>query len=176
MYRRQMDVGRSCECRRSIEVPFGVFIGPYVENDEISFSDLYLETGYRGTRTPFELKIIRLIDGRLAYYYNAPEYKIPKAVKDGLSWMKKFDEESKREIKVVFTPHGDERKMLDIILLVSPDKNPEQYAWAAWGDYGSKKRYIEEFNKLQMHFYNESKKFGSNRKTPDLLREEDYDI
>ena len=27
------------------------------------------------------------------------------------------------------------------------------------GDYGSKKRYIEEFNKLQMHFYNESKKF-----------------
>ena len=120
-------------------MPFGVFIGPYVENDEISFSDLYLETGYRGTRTPFELKIIRLIDGRLAYYYNAPEYKIPKAVKDGLSWMKKFDEESKREIKVVFTPHGDERKMLDIILLVSPDKNPEgQYASAAWGDYGSK--------------------------------------
>lgn len=45
-----------------------------------------------------------------------------------------------------------------------------------WGDYGSKKRYIEEFNKLQMHFYNESKKFGSNRKPPDLLREEDYDI
>ena len=36
-----------------------------------------------------------------------------------------------------------------------------------------KKRYIEEFNKLQMHFYNESKKFGSNRKPPDLLREED---
>lgn len=66
--------------------------------------------------------------------------------------------------------------MLDIILVVSPDKNPEQYAWAAWGDYGSKKRYIEEFNKLQMHFYNESKKFGSNRKPPDLLREEDYDI
>lgn len=47
---------------------------------------------------------------------------------------------------------------------------------AAWGDYGSKKRYIEKFNKLQMHFYNESKKFGSNRKPPDLLREEDYDI
>lgn len=105
------------------------FIGSYVENDEISFSDLYLETGHEGTRTPFELKKVRLIDGRLAYYYNAPEYKIPKAVKDGLSWMKKFDEESKREIKVVFTLHGDERKMLDIILVVSPDKNPEgQYA------------------------------------------------
>lgn len=105
------------------------FIGSYVENDEISFSDLYLETGHEGTRTPFELKKVRLIDGRLAYYYNAPEYKIPKAVKDGLSWMKKFDEESKREIKVVFTLYGDERKMLDIILVVSPDKNPEgQYA------------------------------------------------
>ena len=125
-----MDVGRSCECRRSIEGPFGVFIGPYVENDEISFSDLYLETGYRGTRTPFELKIIRLIDGRLAYYYNAPEYKIPKAVKDGLSWMKKFDEESKRVIRVAFTSHGDERRRRDTIIVVSPDGNPEgQCAW-----------------------------------------------
>lgn len=106
------------------------FIGSYVENDEISFSDLYLETGYRGTRTPFELKKVRLIDGRSAYYYNAPEYKIPEAVKGGLSWMKKFKEESKREIKVVFTPHGENEKLLDIILVVSPDGNPEgQCGW-----------------------------------------------
>ncbi len=106
------------------------FIGQYIENDEISFSDLYLETGYRGTRTPFELKKVRLIDGRLAYYYNAPEYKIPKAVKDGLSWMKKFDEESKRVIRVAFTSHGDERRRRDTIIVVSPDGNPEgQCAW-----------------------------------------------
>lgn len=106
------------------------FIGQYIENDEISFSDLYLKTGHEGTRTPFELKKVRLIDARSAYYYNAPEYKIPEAVKDGLSWMKKFDEESKRVIRVVFTSHGDERKMHDIILVVSPDKNPEgQCGW-----------------------------------------------
>lgn len=106
------------------------FIGQYIENDEISFSDLYLETVHEGTRTPFELKKVRLIDGRSAYYYNAPEYKIPEAVKDGLSWMKKFKEESKREIKVVFTPHGENEKLLDIILVVSPDKNPEgQCGW-----------------------------------------------
>lgn len=106
------------------------FIGSYVENDEISFSDLYLETGHEGTRTPFELKKVRLIDGRSAYYYNAPEYKIPEAVKGGLSWMKKFKEESKREIKVVFTPHGENEKLLDIILVVSPDGNPEgQCGW-----------------------------------------------
>ncbi len=105
-------------------------ISQYIENDEISFSDLYLETGYLGTRTPFDLKKVRLTDGRLAYYYNAPEYKIPEAVKDGLSWMKKFDEESKRVIRVVFTPHGENRKLPDIILVVSPDKNPEgQCGW-----------------------------------------------
>ena len=35
--------------------------------------------------------------------------------------MKKFDEESKRVIRVAFTSHGDERRRRDTIIVVSYD-------------------------------------------------------
>ena len=146
------------------------FVGPYVENDEITFSDVSFVkfVRYFPTNTPIELQKVQLPDGQWAYYYHDPNYRIPPKVDDNLSPIKKFNVECEREICLRFIPHGNPRKVLDITVVLVPDKNlAGQTGWNVWRlDYSSKKEFIQKYNESHSsdpHFH------------PNCLREEDYD-
>ena len=141
-----------------------------VENDEITFSDVSFVkfVRYFPTNTPIELQKVQLPDGQWAYYYHDPNYRIPPKVDDNLSPIKKFNVECEREICLRFIPHGNPRKVLDITVVLVPDKNlAGQTGWNVWRlDYSSKKEFIQKYNESHSsdpHFH------------PNCLREEDYD-
>lgn len=151
------------------------FIGPYVENDEITFSDVcFVKCKKSGTETvPFELTKIQLSDGQWAYYYHDPGYRIPPKVDDRLPIIKKFDAESERRIVVRFVPHGNPRKILDITVVLVPDKNPEgQTWWNVWHRWGTKKAYIDDYNKTWGGIRMRS---SGPINSPPILKEEDFD-
>lgn len=151
------------------------FIGPYVENDEITFSDVCF-VKWKNDRTesvPFELTKIQLSDGQWAYYYHDPGFKIPPKVDDRLPMSKQIRVESEHSIIVRFVPHGNPRRILDITVVLVPDKNPEgQTGWNVWRSWGSKKAYIDHYNKI----WDDPRKWSSNPNArPPVLREEDFD-
>jgi len=147
------------------------FLGPYVENDEITFSDVYLE--YQRTETPLELKKIQLPDGQWAYYHHASEFRIPPKVSNSVPKDKRSLMEMEQRITVSFVPHGNPRKTLDITVVLVPDGNPQGKAvWNVWKLSGSKKAFIEHHNKVW-------KSIRAIEPDPDsclpLLNEEDFD-
>ena len=149
------------------------FLGPYVENDEITFSDVcFVKMKNNQTESiPFDLTKVQLPDGQWAYYYHDPGFRIPPKVDDRLPRSKRFSEESKNSIIVRFVPHGNPRKILDITVVLVPDKNPEgQTGWNVWHHYGSKEKFIEQFNKGW-----ELPRAMSPATTPPVLRIEDFD-
>lgn len=150
------------------------FVGPYVEHDEITFSDVCFLTGKVNKRksSPFELRKVQLADGQWAYYYHDPGFRIPPKVKDGLSLSKQLNESFERSISVRFMPHGNPRKILDITVALVPDKNPEgQTVWNVWYPHGSKRAFIEEYNRRWATLI-----FPGATLDPNMsLREEDYD-
>lgn len=83
------------------------FTGSYVENDEITFSDVSLIKHNRNgfEFIPVELKKVRLTDGRSAYCFCDPEYKILPKVDNRLPALKKYQVEMEREIRIRFIPH-----------------------------------------------------------------------
>lgn len=145
------------------------FVGPYVENEEITFSDVCF-VKWKNNQTeavPFELKKVQLSDGQWAYYYHDPGYRIMPKVDDRLPMMKRMRVENEYNIIVRFVPHGNPRKILDITVVLVPDKNLQgQTGWNVWHQFGSKKAYIQ--------FHN-----NNWRQCPNcehlLLKEEDYD-
>ena len=149
------------------------FLGPYVEKDEITFSDVCF-VKWKGNYTepiPFALKKVQLSDGQWAYYYHDPGFRIPAKVDDRLPMSKRMRVENERRIVVRFVPHGNPRKILDITVVLVPDKNPEgQTGWNAWHHYGSKEKLIEQFNEI-LEFRREM----SPATTPPLLKIEDFD-
>ena len=125
------------------------FIGPYVENEEITFSHLSFRKWQNNKMVdiPFELKKTQLSDGQWAYYYHDPEYKILPRVDDRLPPKKHQQVTFERSITVNFVPHGNPRKILDITVVLVPDKNWQgQTSWNVWHMFGSKKAYIQDFN------------------------------
>ncbi len=125
------------------------FVGPYVEKEEITFSDVcFVKWKNNQTKsTPFELKKIQLSNGQWAYYYHDPGYKILPKVDERLPMMKRMRVEIEHSIIVRFVPHGDPRKILDITVVLVPDKNPQgQTVWNVWHQFGSKKAYIQFYN------------------------------
>lgn len=125
------------------------FVGPYVENEEITFSDVSF-IKWKNSRiesVPFELKKIQLSDGRWAYYHHDPEYRIMPKVDERLPMMKQMRVEEEHSITVHFVPHGDPTKILDITVVLVPDKNTQgQTAWNVWHRFGTKKAYIQYHN------------------------------
>ena len=116
---------------------------------------------------PIELKKVQLSDGQWAYYYHDPGYKIPSKVDERLPMMKRMRLESEHSIIIRFVPHGNPRKILDITVVLVPDKNPQgQTGWNVWHQFGSKEAFIK--------FHNDNWS-----KLPNcehlLLREEDFD-
>ena len=148
------------------------FIGPYVEHDEITFSDV----GFRKWKkdrsefTPFELEKIRLPDGRYAYYHNDPSLRIPAHVEEnGVFTAKTAQGHFERSIHVNFVPHGNPRKALDITVVVAPNENPEGYAlWNVWRLAGSKAAYIADYNQS-------CGEWNARMLGIPLMREEDFD-
>lgn len=149
------------------------FLGPYVENDEIIFSDVCF-VKWKNNQTesvPFELTKVQLSDGQWAYYYHDPGFRIPPKVDDRLPMSKRLRVEKEHCISVRFVPHGNPKKLLDITVALVPDKNPEgQTGWNVWHRWGSKEKFIEQFNKTW-----EFPRQMSPATTPPLLKMEDYD-
>lgn len=150
------------------------FLGPYVEHDEITFSDVCFvkPKTHMAEAIPFELEKIQLPDGQWAYYYHDPGYRIPPRVKDGLPMMKQFRANHANSIIVRFVPHGDPRKILDITVALVPDKNPEgQTGWNVWHGWGSKAAFIAHFNES----WADQRTWCDPACLPPILREEDFD-
>lgn len=129
------------------------FLGPYVEHEEITFTNTCFLTQKHGhyEEKPFELTKVRLTDGQWAYYYHDPGFRIPPRVDEGLPIMKQINMEMDREIVVRFVPQGDSRKTLDITVIIQPDKNPEgQTGWNVWHNWGSKEAFLDFHNGHQM--------------------------
>ena len=81
--------------------------------------------------------------------------------------MKRMRAESEHGIIVRFVPHGNPRKILDISVVLVPDKNPQgQTGWNVWHAFGSKKAFIAQHNRS----------WSKHPNCADLLlREEDFD-
>lgn len=150
-----------------------VFVGDYIENDEITFSDCSLEFG--STTIPIELKKIKRDDGSYVLYWSDEEFVIPPAPDEKLSYAKREKLKSERRIIFRYTPNGNNRKFLDITICVAPLQNLEdgQCVTYVWKSFSSKKKFIAYCNKLCLartsYGYFPEDTIG-------FIREEDYDI
>lgn len=148
------------------------FLGPYVEHDEITFSDTVFRRMRNGTpeSVPFALEKVQLSDGQWAYCYHDPDYEIPprppKLDALSLKELQKVKVDREYGITIAFIPHGNRRKILDITVAFVPDENPEgQVRWNVWQHLGSKELFFKN-NRLFANLP------GCERM---LLREEDFD-
>lgn len=150
------------------------FIGSFVEHDEITFSDVCVlrRDSPEVDRMAQEMEKLQLPDGRWAFRYRFPSYKIPAKVSDELPPIKKQREIEKREITVRYVPHGNPRKVLDIMVAIIPFKNPSGgRVFNLWKfRYGSKAEFIREYNRelRENSFFRNPEKL--------LLNEDDYDL
>ena len=135
------------------------FSGSYVEKEEIRFRDVQLEWGFNEPLRkiiPLELEKRQGRDGRWFYAADIKDFAIPEGVKKGLPPIKAQWEEFYRSFGLRFTPEGNPRKRLDIMVHFVPSKNNEgQCAWAVWLHSGSKRAYIEMFNRIMAKHYGE---------------------
>lgn len=123
------------------------FMGPFVENDEITFSDVRLEIWE--DQYPVSLTKVQLAGGEWAYAYHAPDFAIPPRIPRRITHEKFMMYLCQRKLTVKFVPHGNPRKMLDITVVLEPDQNPQgQARWNIWHSKGSKKAFIEHHNKI----------------------------
>ena len=148
------------------------FLGPYVEHEEITFSDIRL--GYlRKSFRELELQKIQLSDGQWAYYSHISDILIPSGIRGRMKPEKRYQLEQERMRKISFIPHGNPRKMLDITILITPDGDPgNQAEWNVWQQHGTKEEFIKYHNKL----WKRVRAFESdpNQLLP-LLKLEDFD-
>ena len=149
------------------------FLGPYVENDEIIFSDtcFVMSKNNQTEYIPFSLTKVQLSNGQWAYHYHDPDFRIPPKADDRLPVSKSLQVKNENSIVVRFIPHGNHRKILDITVALVPDENPwGQTGWNVWHHHGSKEEFIEEYNKT-WEFLRESDPANA----PLLLKIEDFD-
>lgn len=151
------------------------FLGPYVEHDEITFSNVcfFRHKDNEGERVPITLGKTQLTDGQWAYYYHDADFVIPEKIDERLPPRKRAKLEPERAICVCFVPHGNTRQMLDVTVVLVPDENPTaQFAWNVWRKYcNSKREFIAEHNQ-KWNKHAAQMPVGALDKV--LLREEDY--
>lgn len=151
------------------------FLGSYVEHEEITFSDVcFVKWKSNQTQSiPFSLSKVQLPDGQWAYYYHDPGFRIPPKVDGRILTLKRIFAQDEHRIIVRFVPHGNPRKILDITVVFVPDKNPEgRTGWNVWHRWGSKKAFLEEYNKT----WEKPRKTSPNPDSrPPILQEEDFD-
>jgi hypothetical protein len=126
------------------------FVGPYVEKEEITFTDVHFFNPKKNLNntTPIELTKVQLQNGEWAYHYHDPGFRIPPKVDDRLPVSKRMRAQMDNAIVVRFVPQGDSRKVLDITVVLAPDKYPQNNAaWNVWKPFGSKKAFADQHNK-----------------------------
>ena len=131
------------------------FTGPYVKDDELTFSDttLWRWKGDDLESHPFELQKIRISNRKWAYYYHDPDFEIlPRLTRTDidkrLPLKKQLQIDRDQSIIFTFIPHGNDRKALDVTIVFEPDENPEgQVSWNVWkGHFKSKKAYFDFYD------------------------------
>ena len=132
-----------------------MFIGSYLENDEITFDNVSLcYENARGERINQPLTFEKtVLDGGIhALVANVPDFKIPAAPSPNLPPRALAEKEHARSFAIRFTPSGNVRKFLDITVAFLPHSNPAQgqCAWHVWQHYESKRAYIEAHNHDQL--------------------------
>lgn len=125
------------------------FLGPYVEHEEITFSNIRLLGCFRDLFRELELKKIQLSDGQWAYCSHIPDMLMPPGIRGRMKPEKRYQLERERIRRISFIPHGDPRRMLDVTVVIVPDGNPDNQAeWNIWKQYGSKEEFIKHHNKI----------------------------
>lgn len=128
-----------------------VFFGFHPEIDGITLENVTLRyENERGQRIDklLELKEIVLAGGDPALCASIPDFKIQSPPSPDLPPMAQQKKMFARSFGVRFTPRGNERKFLDITVAFIPLANPVQgqCSWRVWGEYPTKKSYIEAHN------------------------------
>ena len=124
------------------------FLGPYVEHEEIVFSDVRLTKLYGQPLMDLALNKIKLSNGEWAYHCHVPNLLMPEGVRGRMKWEKRYMQEAERVHTLSFVPYGNPRKMLDITVLIIPDGKPDNQAkWNIWHQHGSKEAFINCHNK-----------------------------
>lgn len=124
------------------------FMGQYVLQKEITFSDVRLESLHQPS-IDLELEKIQLSDGQWSYYCHVPEVLIPAGVPRRMKPEKRHQLEKERMRKLSFVPHGNPRKMLDVTVVIAPDGNTNYQAkWNIWEQHGSKEAFIDYHNRI----------------------------
>ena len=143
------------------------FLGPYVEHEEIVFTDVQLN------RKEIRLSREQLKDGRWVYAYHDPDFPIPPCVSRRLRKEKRAVLEYDQRISVSFTPQGNPRKMLDITVAFIPHEHRQGGIQCnIWHPYGSKKAFIEHYNKINRRVQAME---GDTDDSLPFLNEADYD-
>ncbi len=134
-----------------------MFIGDYVDNEEIIFEDVQLQLLSKEGRqfVPIELKKVDWAYGKKCYYWSDADFPLPPAVNKSIPLIKRMNLESEREIGIRFTPIGNQRKALDIKIVVYPLANSMdgQTSWYVYRYSGSKRKYIEDSNERWKSLY-----------------------
>lgn len=124
------------------------FLGPYVEHEEITFSQITLGRMRQPWMELSPMKI-QLSDGQWAYHCHVPDILIPPGIPQRMAKTKRYEMERERIRVLSFVPHGNPRKMLDITVVVIPDGQPEtQAVWNIWRPHGSKEKLIKKHNSI----------------------------
>lgn len=150
-----------------------IFLGDYIKNDEITFTNCSLEFGE--TSIPIELEKIKYDDGSCVLSWQSKDINIPPTPDEKLSYAKREKLEYEREFIFRYTPNGNNRKFLDIMICVAPLQNwiGGQCVTYVWEPFGSKKKFIAYNHKLCLqrtsYGYFPEDRIG-------LIREEDYDL
>lgn len=154
-----------------------VFVGSYIENDEITFTDCKLEF-YSSSIPPIpvELHKVKSVDGSYVLHWRDEEIVLPPAPPEKLSYNRKSELETERGIIFRYTPDGNTRKFLDITVCAAPLQNwtDGQAVTNVWQHFGSKRRYVEWHNKTYLKSFTSYGDFPDDR--TGFIREEDYDL
>lgn len=152
-----------------------VFLGDYIANDEITFTDCSLHIGK--TKIPVELKKIKCDDGSYVLSWRDEDIEIPAAPDEKLSLSKKQKLAFERSFSFGYTPHGNSRKFLDIRICIAPLQNwvGGQYVHYLWKGYGSKRNFIKCHNEDCRNIHNVECGFFPEDMNG-YIREEDYDL
>lgn len=117
-----------------------MFIGNYFESGDIAFDNVtlcYIDRQGKTTKTPITLEKIKLSDSTSAYCFTDNNFVIT-------PYKTPTIKESNESFGVRFTPRGNNRKFLDITIVLAPHDNfiEGQCIWKVWAHYQSKREYL----------------------------------
>lgn len=129
-----------------------MFVGDYIEHDDITIDQAYFcyndERNHQISR-PITFQKKKTESGQWIYYWEDPDFIIPRAVSPDLPPKISFQKRADRQIGIRYILNGNPRKFLDICLRFAPLSNREKGScqWLVWAHHKSKRAFIESHNK-----------------------------